>query len=417
MKLSPAPAARAAGIVAISCVAWCVARWLGASAFDAGLLAVGASAPFAVRRLPAARRRRLLTIELPVLVAACVGLAAAMASSTRVGDAALPWGSICVFAGYVLLWVVALRLLHAGALALAARLLRSDAAARSSAAVATLALGMPWLFVALQTHRVAVPERPAAAFSLQHARTVSFATEDGVTLRGTWLHHGRRDDARRPAAIVCHGLGANRAMFFDYADLLWTHGCDVLAFDFRAHGASGGFVTTLGADEVLDVRAAAAWVRSQPSRADAPIVLVGVSMGGATVLRAAADVAAAAVFAESSYADLGAMVDGRFAALGPFAGVAAWLVSLAAYCQLGVATDAISPRASLAALDGAVPVTLVHAGDDEVVPLAQGRALAAARRGGELHVIDGARHGGCSITGRARVDELLAELLARLPSR
>jgi uncharacterized protein len=243
-------------------------------------------------------------------------------------------------------------------------------------------------------------------------RGVEFASASGLALRGTLLVQAA-SGPRRPVVIFCHGLGGNHARFFDWAHLAFGLGCHVLAFDFRAHGRSDGMVSTMGALEVDDVLAAVAFVR-QEARLDGPLVLVGVSMGGATVLRAAAAAGASAVFAESSYADLGVMLDQRLDMLGPVAPIGRVVARFAAWSQVGVDPDSVSPRQSLAALPESVPVVLVHAEGDPVIPVAEGLRLAAARPGLVLHVVADASHGGCLWADWQRVHGLLQALLTQV---
>ena len=56
--------------------------------------------------------------------------------------------------------------------------------------------------------------------------------------------------------------------------------------DLRGHGESEGEPTTLGYQEVRDVRDALSWLEEQGFE-PVEVVLHGWSMGGATVLRAA----------------------------------------------------------------------------------------------------------------------------------
>jgi alpha-beta hydrolase superfamily lysophospholipase len=217
--------------------------------------------------------------------------------------------------------------------------------------------------------------------------------------------------------IVCHGLGADRHAFAGYTAMALRLGAHALAFDFRAHGRSGVFVSTLGADEVADLAAAVAWWRSQPGREHSPIVLVGVSMGGAVVLRAAGMVGAAGVLAESSYAELTAMIEAQTAPLGPCSGLAAAVVQAAARWQLGIDPKQVSPLQSLRALSPTIPVVLVHAGMDRVIPVAEGERLAAARADLELHVIAGAEHAGCLAVDPIALEQHLRTLLTAVADR
>ena len=60
-----------------------------------------------------------------------------------------------------------------------------------------------------------------------------------------------------------------------------------LLLEMRAHGESEGNLIALGHQEHLDVQAAVDYIRSQREYADVPIVLYGVSMGGAAAINAA----------------------------------------------------------------------------------------------------------------------------------
>ncbi len=387
-------------------VAWLL--FVGARPIDALLLAMPLAWPSWWRSLPRARRRRLLCVEVPVLVVAALGGGVALAAdAAHTLGASLPIGAGLGFGGYVLLWVVALRAVQATVDARILRLRRRRWLARTVAAVVTLLCGLPPLWVALQTHRIAVPQLPTAPTG----RTVEFTTTDGVRLAATFVPAPVANELT-PLVVVCHGLGANRAACFGYAELATANGCHALAFDFRAHGESGGAVATFGHDEVLDVAAAVGWARSQPELARAPLLLCGVSMGAASALQAAAGVGADGVFTESSFADLHTMVAAQARGLGPLAPWVADVVAVVATVTLGVDLAAVSPRERLALLPPELPVCLVHAGDDVVIPVEQGERLAAARPGTLLHRIEGAAHGACLAADPARVGQLFRDLLA-----
>lgn len=84
--------------------------------------------------------------------------------------------------------------------------------------------------------------------------------------------------------LVAHGYGAARP---DTIYVLFaSQGYGVLAWDFRAHGKSGGKFSTLGYYEQLDVEAALDYALSQPEVKH--IGAWGGSMGAATIILAAA---------------------------------------------------------------------------------------------------------------------------------
>jgi alpha-beta hydrolase superfamily lysophospholipase len=381
---------------------------------DGVVLSAPLTLPAFAARLPAAARRRFVRLELPVLLIASLGVGLAM-SRAFAAMLLAPWpiGEGLLGGGYVFAWIATLRLLRA---AVNAGLLRLGLRLNLAALLATTTVlvgGFPLLYTSLQSHRMRVPQRPAATPASLRREEVEFRSDDGLTLRGTLL----LQSGRAPAVVVCHGLGANRAAFFEHALLAAELGCHALIFDFRAHGESDGHVTTLGADEVRDVAAAVAMLRRRPEVGDVPVLLLGVSMGGATALRAAATVGAAGVFAESAFADLADMAAGQLVGPESVRRFVVGAIALAARLQPGIDLASVSPFAALSALPDSIGVVLVHAGDDAVIPLAQGQRLATARPDLHLEVFAGVGHAGCLSGDPQRYRRLLGTLLRRAAGR
>jgi uncharacterized protein len=114
---------------------------------------------------------------------------------------------------------------------------------------------------------------------------VALVTRDGIRLAASYLHGPPAPPgAARPAVLLAHGFAGHRRKPA-YAALAQTLAQDVavLTLDLRGHGDSRGR-STLGDREVLDIRAGAAWLRRAGHDWTG---LVGVSMGGTAVLRAA----------------------------------------------------------------------------------------------------------------------------------
>ncbi len=399
-----------AGMVIAAGVAMYLAALRGSSRLDVMACGLPASLCAWWWSVPSAGRPSLVRWQMPLLAAAAVagGVVLAAVQAAPLG-APVPWSAGVLFGGRLFAWLALLRAFAAALDRLLTIVVRRAAWRVVSTSLLLVVVVFPQLWVALQTHRLPIAPPPGFAGTRMY-EDVRFVAADGVPLVGTLLPHANASP-RTPVVIVCHGLGSNRATFLGYAQIALELGCHALLFDFRGHGASGSAATTFGAHEVGDVAAAVGWLRAEPRFAAAPVVLVGVSMGAATALQAAALVGAAGVFAESSFADLPSMVARQAAALGDAAQLAVAAVAMAARLQLGVDLASVSPRASLAALPAHVPVVLVHAGDDEVVPRCEGERLAAARPGLRLHVVAGASHGGCSVCAPVRVRGWLAELL------
>jgi pimeloyl-ACP methyl ester carboxylesterase len=127
---------------------------------------------------------------------------------------------------------------------------------------------------------------------------VSFRTGDGVTLKGWWVP---APDARGSVVLV-HGLNRSRIEMVKKVPFLHQQGWNALLFDLRHHGDSGGAISGLGYFEKNDVKAAVAEARA---RSGGPVVVWGVSLGGASsVLAAADDPGVAGVVADSSFRSL-----------------------------------------------------------------------------------------------------------------
>ena len=108
------------------------------------------------------------------------------------------------------------------------------------------------------------------------AQRLDLLTEDGVRLTGARLE-GPPD---APGTVVLvHGFvhSSRTPRIHRFAHLL-VQRLHVIVPDLRGHGASGG-VSTMGTKEPLDVAAAVA-----AARPDLPVVTVGLSLGGASVL-------------------------------------------------------------------------------------------------------------------------------------
>jgi len=162
-----------------------------------------------------------------------------------------------------------------------------------------LGIGVPYVLMMVLVYRPKVV-RAGTPLSLLEApyQNVSFRATDGTKLQGWWIPATRtsRTDNRHPAQdwgnrtiILCHGFGADKAADLRMARDLVPNGYNVLAFDFRAHGQSGGQFTTFGALERNDVLGAVRWVKQNHAQEAKKIYGLGESMGAAALINAAAD--------------------------------------------------------------------------------------------------------------------------------
>ncbi len=107
-------------------------------------------------------------------------------------------------------------------------------------------------------------------------------TSDGIELA---TRRWPADDHGRAIVVVAHGLTANKdePRVVSLCVALQRQGHEVIAYDSRGHGRSGG-LCTVGDLERHDVAAVVEWARARHER----VVLVGASMGAVAVLAYAA---------------------------------------------------------------------------------------------------------------------------------
>jgi alpha-beta hydrolase superfamily lysophospholipase len=130
---------------------------------------------------------------------------------------------------------------------------------------------------------VALLVLPAAAAG----RSVTFRTDDGVTLSGTWYEPSA---PAGPAVILVHMLHRSHRDWDPLATRLAAEGIGALAFDLRGHGDSTGAVPP---DDqytafLQDVAAARRFVAGRSDVVPHRLGMVGASLGAALVMLDAA---------------------------------------------------------------------------------------------------------------------------------
>ena len=146
-------------------------------------------------------------------------------------------------------------------------------------------------------------ERTAADLGLPH-ELVEFRAFDGITLRGEWMEPpGVRPD--HTVVVLVHGWTGNSGTMMFVAEPLLAAGYPVFSVDVRRHGRSDDapYVTIRHFRD--DLKHAVVLTRER--RPEAPIAVVGHSLGGSAALLAAAACCCAAA-ASCSAADVLALV-------------------------------------------------------------------------------------------------------------
>jgi uncharacterized protein len=218
------------------------------------------------------------------------------------------------------------------------------------------------------------------------ARAVRIPVAGAGDVAGWW--HAAAPSA--PSVLLLHGVRANRLAMLERARLLSAHGYSVLMIDLPAHGESPGAAITLGREESRGVAAARDWLRTQ--RPDGRVGVIGVSLGGASVLLGSQPSGFDAVVLEAVYPDVHqAIVDRLRIRIGALAGVAAPLLEWQLRPRLGISVDALRPIDHVADLDA--PVLIVAGGRDQHTRIEESRAMyARARAPKERWVLPDAAH-------------------------
>ncbi len=233
----------------------------------------------------------------------------------------------------------------------------------------------PWLY-GLETRDVVFP-----------------ASVDGTRI-SAWFVPNR--GARR-AVVLVHGKDVSRGMelagrFLELAQALHQRGFAVLMPDLRGHGLSGAGSYSFGLRERRDVTGAVAWLQAQGFTRGA-IGLLGVSLGSAAVLGAAADGAGVgAVVSDSGFARIEPIIRANWkneTRLPDFLMPGMLLMARMIY---GYDLAASAPMDEVWRIDA--PLLLLHGGQDTLIPPEHAQMLRAAAPNAELVIIPEAPHAG-----------------------
>jgi uncharacterized protein len=268
---------------------------------------------------------------------------------------------------------------------------------RAALLLAALALVLYLGAGAVAAHILSLPERnvpdvtPAATGLPFH--DVRFPSRiDGVAIAAWYVP---REGAGR-AVVMVHGMNVSRGAEFEgrwveVARGLWEAGVSVLMIDMRGHGASADARFGFGLRERRDVAGAVEWLLGQ-GYVPGGIGVLGISMGGAAAIGAAAETpAVGAVATDATFADVEPVirrawpvVSGLPVALWP---PTRWMGRLMFGYDLGGAR----PGDDIARLRDR-PLLLIHGEDDRLVPVENARLLAARHGGAMVRIVPGADH-------------------------
>ncbi|MNS27169.1 acyl-CoA esterase [compost metagenome] len=239
---------------------------------------------------------------------------------------------------------------------------------------------------------------------------VSFKAEDGVSIKGWYVP---AKTATKKTLVMVHGISDNRDWFVRMGVLPMVHDdYNVLAIDLRNHGESEGTVTSFAYHEAKDVVAAVKYLKG---RGIDSVALYGVSLGGASAIRAAALMPQVkAVVDDCAYATVSQAFTG-FISLSMIPSPV--LVGAATLVQanriLGVDMSTTEPLTQVAKI-APRPFLVIHGAQDKNVPVDNSRTNFLAAGDGlkkELWIVPGGEHAASAV---AQPEEYKARLQAFL---
>lgn len=205
-----------------------------------------------------------------------------------------------------------------------------------------------------------LPDRAEGAWE-----DVAFASDDGTRLLGLWFR--ARKTPAKGVIVQFHGNAENMTSHYLFVYWLAAEGYDVFTFDYRGYGGSAGRRSLDGA--IQDGAAALRLARGRAGAAKDKLVVVGQSLGGAVAL--------ASLDADGGEGVRAVILDSTFASYRATARAAlgrAWLTWPLQYPLSALVSDRRAPE-RLIARRKPVPLLVIHAAQDPVVPYGQGRRL------------------------------------------
>ncbi len=229
---------------------------------------------------------------------------------------------------------------------------------------------------------------------------------DNIPLKGWYI-----DSPGSKVVLVMHGRNSNRAGgdILEIVKGLYDRGYDAFAFDFRAHGESGGERYSLGLMETRDVDGALQYLKG---RGVTEVGGLGFSMGAATELLAAPDhPQMKALVSDSAFSSLPALLDKELPKASGLPGFFNPGILFMGKLLYGLDLTETKPVESVPKLNDR-PLFLIHGTEDALVPVSHAYELQKAASGNpnlEFWVQEGATHTGIyDAASEAYMQRLLA---------
>lgn len=214
-------------------------------------------------------------------------------------------------------------------------------------------------------------------------QSVNIYSSFGYYLKGTYLPSATPSDK---TVIIVHGIAANRLMSLYYVDIYLDKGYNVLIYDSRAHGESGGTSATWGFYEKHDLEQWVKWVVKEHPKGI--IGVHGISMGATTALLQAelneSSKQVAFYIIDSAYSNLEDLLTKQISNMvnshNPlWVKILLKYSSAVAYSQARFRYEEVSPIQAVETVT--TPILYLHGEADALVPVSMSQQLYTATKG------------------------------------
>jgi len=210
---------------------------------------------------------------------------------------------------------------------------------------------------------VATPEEFGLA-----AEKVRLTARDGVSIVAYDIF---RPDPKAVVIFISGIQNPSVTAFFGHARMLHEHGYASVLYEMRSHGESEGDLIGLGYHEWMDTEAVVEYIRAQERYAGVPIVVFGLSMGGAVAINSTGQIpeidGLITLSAYSSFADVFADQMIRMGAGKALASIGRMFASAYLLLVYGFDVRDMVPVKQIERL-GDRPALLIHSTEDTQVP-------------------------------------------------
>lgn len=195
---------------------------------------------------------------------------------------------------------------------------------------------------------------------------ISFLTLDKIKIVGSYIK-----GYKQSTIILLHGYGRSKEQMLPQALFLNKAGYNILMFDFRASGESGGKYITFGHRERRDLDGAIKYLKERRDVDTTKLGILGFSMGGAVALMKAGDYPEIkAIVISSTYARFKTIIWQNFKRylkgfpFFPLGYVTLWVIKF----RTGISFLQINPIFYLKKLKEK-PLFLIHGAHDKKAPI------------------------------------------------